>query len=64
MRSNLTPNEPDSPSALVSGAKNANFGYGRMMVSCKDGEPVIYSLGCLKLKISCSYDEMIEKEGD
>jgi len=35
MRSNLTPNEPDSPSALVRGAKNAVLGYGRMVVSWK-----------------------------
>jgi hypothetical protein len=40
----LTFNEPDSPSALVNGAKNANFGYNQSVSGCKVGERVIISL--------------------
>lgn len=33
---------PDSPSALVRGAKIAVFGSGKMMVSCQVGESVMH----------------------
>jgi hypothetical protein len=41
----VTPRGADSASALVSGAKNANFGYNQIVADCKPGEPVTPPLG-------------------
>ena len=45
----LTPREPDSASARVSGAKNAKFGYNGIDSDCKVSEPVTPPLACLKM---------------
>ena len=42
---------PDSPSALVRGAKIANYDYNQIAEPRKVGEPVMQSLVCKKLEL-------------